>query len=85
MHEYIVSPSMWREKYGLSRGAVFGLRHNLEQLSLLRPPFESRVVRGLYHVGASNRPGNGVPLVMIGAGLLADKLIRQWGTVTESG
>lgn len=34
-------------------------------------------VPGLYFVGASTRPGNGVPLVMIGAQLTADKVMKD--------
>lgn len=32
-------------------------------------------VKGLYFVGASTRPGNGVPLAMISAKLTAEKIL----------
>ncbi len=34
-------------------------------------------VRGLYLVGASTRPGNGVPLVMISGDLAAARVLRD--------
>jgi phytoene dehydrogenase-like protein len=43
IHERVIGPREWREKYSLSRGAVFGLKHDLGQLSVLRP--------GRKHVG----------------------------------
>ena len=78
IHERVIAPREWRETYSLSRGAVFGLRHNLGQLSLLRPgPRSGEGIGGLYHCGASNRPGNGVPLVMVGAKLLSEMIVKE--------
>ena len=37
VREQVRTPLEWRDKYALRRGAVFGLSHNLAQLSLLRP------------------------------------------------
>jgi phytoene desaturase len=39
----------------------------------------SRSVEGLYFVGASTRPGTGVPLVTIGARLVAQRIGRELG------
>ena len=41
--------------------------HGLRQLSLTRPGAESSSRDNVLFVGASSRPGNGVPLVLIGA------------------
>ncbi len=64
-----VPPSEWQTSYSLHRGSVFGLDHSLGQLSLLRPRIKHPNLRNYFRVGASTRPGNGVPLVMIGAEL----------------
>jgi phytoene dehydrogenase-like protein len=37
----------------------------------------SKSVEGLYFVGASTRPGTGVPLVTIGARLVSDRIKRE--------
>eukprot|EP00808_Paulinella_micropora_P007371 g41353.t1 len=75
--ELVRSPLQWRELYSLSRGAVFGLSCKLSQLSVLRPSCRHPRLGNLYFVGASTRPGNGVPLVMTGARLLAKQIQRE--------
>jgi len=66
-------------RYGLAHGAAFGLSHGLDQLAILRPAAAEPALPGFYHVGASARPGNGVPLVMIGARLAAERILRDLG------
>ena len=73
----IFSPAQWRDELKLSRGAVFGLASGLDQLSVLRPGPRHPRVRGLYFTGASARPGNGVPLVMCGARLTSEAIVRD--------
>ena len=79
-----VFDSALANQYALRRGAVFGLSHNLAQLSLLRPARRHPGARGLHWVGASTRPGNGVPLVLIGAELAAAEALQDLGA-TEPG
>ena len=76
-HEMTISPAQWREEYSLSRGAVFGLASGLSQLSVTRPSPRHPHVQGLYFAGASTRPGNGVPLVMCGARLVSEMIVRE--------
>jgi phytoene desaturase (3,4-didehydrolycopene-forming) len=77
--EFVISPPEWRGRYGLAHGAAFGLAHGLNQLSLLRPGPEDPALPGLYFVGASGRPGNGVPLVMMGADQCVGRVLRGLG------
>jgi phytoene dehydrogenase-like protein len=79
LHETVIAPPEWRERYGLTAGAAFGLSHGLDQLSLLRPGPEDGKLPGLYFVGASARPGNGVPLVMMGADMAVGRVMRGLG------
>ena len=51
--------------------------HGFGQLSLTRPPAQSKELENVLYVGASSRPGNGVPLVLIGAKLVAEKAIYK--------
>jgi phytoene desaturase (3,4-didehydrolycopene-forming) len=67
----------WRDEFDLYRGAAFGLRHSLDQLAMFRPRFRHPRLGNLYRIGASTRPGNGVPLVMIGARLAAEIVLRD--------
>jgi len=72
VHERVIDPRAWRDDLGLRRGSVFGLAHGLDQLALFRPARASGRVANLAFVGASTRPGNGVPLVLTGARLASD-------------
>ncbi|KAL7481227.1 hypothetical protein ACHAW6_006906 [Cyclotella cf. meneghiniana] len=51
--------------------------HGLRQLSLTRPGAESSSRDNVLYVGASSRPGNGVPLVLIGAKAVAVKAVQR--------
>jgi phytoene desaturase len=75
--EKVRTPLDWRADYNLEEGAAFGLGHGILQVGYFRPPMVSRSVHGLYFVGASTRPGTGVPLVTIGARLVADRIGRE--------
>ncbi|KAG7669378.1 hypothetical protein Ndes2526B_g05695 [Nannochloris sp. 'desiccata'] len=80
-HEMIITPPQWKERYGVQHGAAFGLSHTLDQLSLFRPADKDDAINGLYFVGASTRPGNGVPLCFIGAKLTAERILKDYGVV----
>eukprot|EP00466_Bigelowiella_natans_P016692 jgi/Bigna1/40580/e_gw1.44.21.1 len=75
--ESVRTPSEWSSMYNLKRGSVFGLAHPMTQLSILRPGPRHPIVDNLYYVGASTRPGNGVPLVLIGAEQVADQMLAD--------
>lgn len=77
MHEVIYTPQEWRQRYGLFRGAAFGLAHPLSQLVIFRPPNRDDSVRNIYFVGASTTPGNGVPLVFTGARMCAERILAE--------
>jgi len=77
LYEKVRTPEDWREEYNLEKGAAFGLGHGILQVGYFRPPLASRSVKGLYFVGASTHPGTGVPLVAIGARLVAGRMRRE--------
>lgn len=82
VREEVQEPQQWRENYALEHGAAFGLSHGLNQLALFRPAcVDPDAPKGLYFVGASSRPGNGVPLVMLGAQLTVDRILAELATV----
>lgn len=64
--EQVRLPQDWKEEFNLHRGQAFGISHKLNQLWYFRPQIKHPYIKNLYRVGASTRPGNGVPLVMIG-------------------
>ena len=84
--ESVTTPSQWQERFNIKHGAVFGLSHGLTQLAAFRPPvrtgipqLDSPEVDGLHFVGASTRPGNGVPLVLMGVKVVFDKIMQLHG------
>ncbi|HEV2092222.1 MAG TPA: phytoene desaturase family protein, partial [Rubrobacter sp.] len=79
IYEKVRTPPDWRGQYNLEEGAAFGIGHGIFQVGYFRPPMVSRSVEGMYFVGASTRPGTGVPLVTIGARLVADRIVREVG------
>ena len=86
MSESVTTPSEWRDRFNIKHGAVFGLSHGLTQLAAFRPPvrtgipqLDSPEVDGLHFVGASTRPGNGVPLVLMGVKVVFEKILAMHG------
>ncbi|AHY46015.1 phytoene desaturase [Rubrobacter radiotolerans] len=79
VHETVKTPADWQRDYNLEEGAAFGLGHGIFQVGYFRPEMKSRSVEGLYFVGASTRPGTGVPLVTIGARTVANRMLRELG------
>jgi phytoene desaturase len=77
VYEKVKTPLNWLTDYNLEEGAAFGLGHGIFQVGYFRPPMASKTVRNVYFVGASTRPGTGVPLVTIGAKLAADRIGRD--------
>ncbi len=75
--ETVVTPLDWRDNYNLEEGAAFGIGHGIFQVGYFRPPMISSSIDGMYFVGASTRPGTGVPLVTIGARLVAERIKRE--------
>jgi len=89
-HEFVIDPEEWAERYNIKNGAVFGLSHGLLQLACFRPPTQTGLpatpwwadspkIDNLYFVGASTRPGNGVPLVMMGVAVQFENIIAKHG------
>lgn len=75
--EEVVTPHEWRDQYNLKYGAAFGLSHGILQVGYFRPSNKAADVDNLYFVGASTVPGTGVPLVCLGAKLVAERIAQD--------
>jgi phytoene desaturase len=71
------SPVDWNSELNLDLGAAFGLSHHLMQSVCFRPSNRDRNHKGLYYVGASTVPGNGLPMVLISAELVEKRLLED--------
>lgn len=71
------TPEDWARDLNLDKGAAFGISHHFLQSAFFRPGNRSRRFPNNYFVGASSNPGNGMPMVLIGAELLEQRLIHD--------
>lgn len=72
------------EAEGWYRGGSFGIAPTLLQSGVFRPQMIPYKINGLYSVGASIHPGGGIPIVMQGAKLVADHIVKESSPWTES-
>jgi len=77
INEVVDTPGTYADQYNVAAGSPFSLSHGFSQLSIARPGTNYRDHPNVMFVGASSRPGNGVPLVLIGAKLVAKKVFKK--------
>ncbi|CAJ1965690.1 unnamed protein product [Cylindrotheca closterium] len=80
LDEVVDTPATWADQFHVGAGTPFALSHGFAQLSLTRPGAgysKDNKSPNLLYCGASSRPGNGVPLVLIGAKQVAEKAIAK--------
>ena len=74
--ENIGPPPM--QYYSLAKGSTPGLFHNQSQLAYYRPDNHHRDFHNLYFVGASTRPGTGMPTVMVSGRQSAQRIMDDF-------
>ncbi len=72
--EVVRAPGDWKRLYNLERGAAFGLGHQFSQVGYLRPSNRHPRYPNVYFVGASTHPGTGLPMVLLSAKLVAERI-----------
>ncbi len=77
--EVTYTPLSWRKRYNLMKGSTHGLCHNLTQLGYFRPSNRHARYHNLYFVGASTRPGTGIPTALVSARLAAERILDDLG------
>ena len=71
-------PTDWQRDINAVYGTAFGsLAHGFTQSSYFRPHNKARDIEGLYFVGQGTYPGIGMPMVMISARLLAERMAAE--------
>jgi phytoene desaturase len=79
-------PDDWERDINAPYGVAFGsLAHGFFQSSYFRPHNIARDIPGLYFVGQGTYPGIGMPMVLISAQLLAERLAQERIPGTDSG
>lgn len=75
--EETYTPLDWKNRFGLYDGSAFGAAHTLLQIGPFRSKNFSEEIKGLYYVGASTTPGTGMPMVVLGGKLLAERILKS--------
>ncbi|KAL6151099.1 hypothetical protein ACJQWK_11063 [Exserohilum turcicum] len=74
--EAINTPPTWKSTFNLDRGAILGLSHSFFNVLSFRPKTKHASINALYFVGASTHPGTGIPIVLAGAKIVAEQILR---------
>jgi phytoene desaturase len=74
MVERVWTPVEWSEQYGLYDGSAFGAAHHLFEVGPFRSKNYDPQIKGLYYTGASTTPGTGMPMVLLGGKMTAERI-----------
>ncbi|MBN1876634.1 MAG: phytoene desaturase [Anaerolineae bacterium] len=75
--EATYTPPDYRRIWNLAKGATFGLSHNVMQVGYLRPQNRHSQYKNLYFAGASTHPGTGLPIVLLSAKLVQERILKE--------
>ncbi len=75
--EETLTPPDYRNTWNLAKGATFGLSHNVLQVGYLRPHNRHKQYKNLYFAGASTHPGTGLPIVLLSAKLVEERILKE--------
>lgn len=73
------TPDDYETILNLDKGSAFGLSHNFFQVGPFRPANQDRAIKNLFFVGASTQPGTGLPMVMLSARLVTERILQHAG------
>lgn len=74
--EMTCTPVAWESMLNVTHGSVFGsLGHNILQMGYFRPHNRDRKYRNLYFTGGSTHPGNGIPMILLSAKLVTERIL----------
>lgn len=76
--EEYLTPEDLEKEFNAFKGNAFGLSHKLTQNIYLRPHIKSEKIKGLYFIGSSTHPGNGVSIIINGTKVLANIICEDF-------
>lgn len=77
LFEEVWTPVEWQRRFGLHDGSAFGAVHTLFEMGPFRAKNYSSRYQGLYYVGASTTPGTGMPMVVLGGRMTAERIAER--------
>jgi phytoene desaturase len=75
--ERVMHPGRYEGELGIAWGTPFGATQHLDQVGPCRPANRHRAYGNLYFTGANTHPGGGVPMVLLSARLVAERVARE--------
>ena len=76
LYESYLTPIHLKHKFYAHNGTAFGLSHKLNQTAYFRPHIKDDNIKGLYYIGSSTHPGNGVSVIIDGSKIVADEICK---------
>lgn len=73
----IYTPQEWQKQFNLYMGSGLGLSHRLSQIGGLRPKNFDEKYNNLFYVGASTTPGAGLPMAVISAEMVCERILKS--------
>ena len=75
----LFGPNDFSEKYNSWQSSMLGPSHRLSQSAFFRTPNRSKKLKNLFYVGATTVPGIGVPMCLISAELVRERIAKgKW-------
>lgn len=78
LYEDYLTPIDLKENYNSYNGTAFGLSHKLTQSIYFRPHIKSKNTKGLYFIGSSTHPGNGVSIIIEGIKIVEQLIVEDF-------
>ena len=74
------TPADFQTRYLAHRGSLYGFASHGVRAAFQRPAMQPRGMDNFYFVGGSTHPGGGLPLVCLGGQMVADRILRGFGS-----
>ncbi|MGL4913315.1 MAG: phytoene desaturase family protein [Romboutsia sp.] len=71
LYESYLTPIQLKHRFNSYNGTAFGLSHKLNQTTYFRPHMKDENIEGMYFIGSSTHPGNGVSVIIEGSKILS--------------
>jgi phytoene desaturase len=74
VYQKIFSVKDFKNRYNSFQGTALGLAHTLWQTAIFRPTHQHKKIKNYFRVGGNTNPGIGLPMCLISAELVANKI-----------
>ncbi|MDK2564464.1 phytoene desaturase family protein [Romboutsia sedimentorum] len=82
LYESYLTPIQLKRRFNSYNGTAFGISHKLNQTTYFRPHINDENTNGLYFIGSSTHPGNGVSVIIDGSKLVCDEICKKYDNST---